>query len=168
MEIKIATSTSFDGTSQCYIAILQVHTICKLGSHLGKLNLNINLNYFHKERAMSRDAAPDSPQIVSNAGWIHHNKHHISMVSCQKVPTRHAYAWQIGPSWQDTLDMSITNDLFPAFLAALKWYEQIGHIGHCLVYHHCTLSASWNYCNSFEYPIFKSVAVICLNVWVPV
>ena len=27
-----------------------------------------------------------------------------SMVSCQKGPTRHAYAWQIGPFWQDTLD----------------------------------------------------------------
>ena len=26
------------------------------------------------------------------------------MVSCQKGPTRHAYAWQIGPFWQDTLD----------------------------------------------------------------
>ena len=27
----------------------------------------------------------------------------ISMVSCQKGPTSHAYAWQIGPFWQDTL-----------------------------------------------------------------
>ena len=27
-----------------------------------------------------------------------------SRVSCQKGPTRHAYAWQIGPFWQDTLD----------------------------------------------------------------
>ena len=30
---------------------------------------------------------------------------YISMVSCQKGPTRHAYAWQIGPFWQETLDM---------------------------------------------------------------
>ena len=30
---------------------------------------------------------------------------HISRVSCQKGPTRHAYAWQIGPFWQDTLDI---------------------------------------------------------------
>ena len=29
------------------------------------------------------------------------------MVSCQKGPTRHAYAWQIGPFWQDTLDKSL-------------------------------------------------------------
>ena len=28
-----------------------------------------------------------------------------SRVSCQKGPTRHAYAWQIGPFWQDNLDM---------------------------------------------------------------
>ena len=27
------------------------------------------------------------------------------MASCQKGPTRHAYAWQIGPFWQDTLDI---------------------------------------------------------------
>ena len=29
----------------------------------------------------------------------------ISRVSCQKGPTRHAYAWQIWPFWQDTLDI---------------------------------------------------------------
>ena len=29
----------------------------------------------------------------------------IFMVSCQKGPTYHAYAWQIGPFWQDTLDI---------------------------------------------------------------
>ena len=28
----------------------------------------------------------------------------MSMVSCPKGPTCHAYAWQIGPFWQDTLD----------------------------------------------------------------
>ena len=28
-----------------------------------------------------------------------------SMVSCQKGPTRHAYAWQIGRFWQDTLEL---------------------------------------------------------------
>ena len=29
---------------------------------------------------------------------------HISRVSCEKGPTRHAYAWQIWPFWQNTLD----------------------------------------------------------------
>ena len=28
-----------------------------------------------------------------------------SMVSCQMGPTRHAYAWQIEPFWQDTLEL---------------------------------------------------------------
>ena len=32
-------------------------------------------------------------------------KHHMSMVSCKKAPPRHAYAWRIGPFWQDTLDV---------------------------------------------------------------
>ena len=31
-----------------------------------------------------------------------------SMVSCQKGPTRHTYAWQIGPFWQDTLEILCT------------------------------------------------------------
>ena len=35
----------------------------------------------------------------------HCNMKDILRVSCQKGPTRHAYAWQIGPFWQDTLDM---------------------------------------------------------------
>ena len=26
-------------------------------------------------------------------------------MSYQKGPTRHAYAWQIGPFWQDTLEL---------------------------------------------------------------
>ena len=37
---------------------------------------------------------------------------HISRVSYQKGPTRHAYAWQIGPFWQDTLDYVLTRGLF--------------------------------------------------------
>ena len=30
-----------------------------------------------------------------------------SRVSCQKGPTRHAYAWQIGPFWQDSLGLCL-------------------------------------------------------------
>ena len=32
-------------------------------------------------------------------------RYDILMVSCEKGPTRHAYAWQIGPFWQDTIDL---------------------------------------------------------------
>ena len=35
----------------------------------------------------------------------------ISRVSCQKGPTRHAYAWQIGPFWLDNLDMKMICDV---------------------------------------------------------
>ena len=35
------------------------------------------------------------------------------MVSCQKGPTRHAYAWLIGPFWQDALELTYQyNDLW--------------------------------------------------------
>ena len=33
-------------------------------------------------------------------------QYNTSMVSCQKGPTRHAYAWQIGPFLQDNLDIT--------------------------------------------------------------
>ena len=36
----------------------------------------------------------------------------ISRVSCQKGTTHHAYAWQIGPFWQDTLDICIYISIF--------------------------------------------------------
>ena len=39
---------------------------------------------------------------------------YISMVSCQKGPTSHAYAWQIGPFRQDTFDMQGSDLLITA------------------------------------------------------
>ena len=41
---------------------------------------------------------------------------HITRVSCQKSPTRHAYAWQIGPFWQNTLDKG-----------TVRWSYRLGH-----------------------------------------
>ena len=43
--------------------------------------------------------------IWTNAGLVYHR---MSRVSCQKGPTRHAYEWQIGPFWQDTLDICVS------------------------------------------------------------
>ena len=37
------------------------------------------------------------------------------LVSCQKGPTHHAYAWQIGPFWQDTLDIIVVTDSCNSF-----------------------------------------------------
>ena len=33
-----------------------------------------------------------------------------TLVSCQKRPTPHANAWQIGPFWQDTLNVFLAKD----------------------------------------------------------
>ena len=58
---------------------------------------------------------PRETQLVL-LNWVLHNlwrifkMHHVklwSMVSCQKGPTCNAYAWQIGPFWQDTLVISL-------------------------------------------------------------
>ena len=39
-------------------------------------------------------------------GWNMYRFSEInSRVSCQKGPTRHAYAWLIGPFWQDTFEL---------------------------------------------------------------
>ena len=48
----------------------------------------------------------------------------MSMVSCQKGPTRHAYAWQIGPFWQDTLDVFPTKK--PEMQKVCLWYTMMG------------------------------------------
>ena len=42
------------------------------------------------------------------------------MVSCQKGPTRHVYAWQIRPFWQDTLDIVVSG-----ILLKLKDFHQL-------------------------------------------
>ena len=44
----------------------------------------------------------------------------ISMVSCQKGPTRHAYAWQIGPFLQETLDIWV---VMTYVKNGLLWYS---------------------------------------------
>ena len=41
--------------------------------------------------------------------------HQMSMVSCHTGPTRHAYAWQIGPFWQDTIDVCMVLSCFTLF-----------------------------------------------------
>ena len=50
------------------------------------------------------------PKMLSSIVMLIHSSlvmAYMSRVSCQKGPTRHAYAWLIGPFWQDTLDVSV-------------------------------------------------------------
>ena len=46
------------------------------------------------------------------------------MVSCQKGPTRHAYAWQIGPFWQDTLELSFNYVYLNVIHKCIQSYSQ--------------------------------------------
>ena len=47
------------------------------------------------------------------------------MVSCQKGPICHAYTWQIGPFWQDTLDVCVCvcNSARPRLIDWLDLFE---------------------------------------------
>ena len=40
---------------------------------------------------------------------LRQEKNSMVSSSCQKGPTRHAYAWQIGPYWQDTFELWISS-----------------------------------------------------------
>ena len=44
------------------------------------------------------------------------------MVSCQKGPTRHAYAWQIGLFWQDTPDKQNRYMYIPTESQPAMWH----------------------------------------------
>ena len=49
--------------------------------------------------------------MIVDSSWALWPSHlHRLRVSCQKGPTRHAYAWQIGPFWQDILEHILHSD----------------------------------------------------------
>ena len=64
---------------------------------IGKVQTGIS-----RLRDFSRSCGETSARLVNRGPDI---CLHISRVSCQNGPTRHAYAWQIGPFWQDILDI---------------------------------------------------------------
>ena len=44
------------------------------------------------------------------------------MVSCQKGPTRHACAWQIGPFWQDTIELFLNMEFVQVIqIPSCRW-----------------------------------------------
>ena len=66
------------------------------------------------------------------------------MVSCQKGPTRHAYAWQIGPCFQDTLDMwqlpRLAVAAYPSVCGVTNthtWGSTAGPPGLCVIKQKC-------------------------------
>ena len=62
---------------------------------------------------------------IESGPWVIIAPAVMSRVSCQKGPTCHAYAWQIGPFWQDTLDfhngISYTGQKMSVFNQDHEW-----------------------------------------------
>ena len=79
----------------------------------------------------------------------------ISRVSCQKGPTRHAYAWQIGPFWPDTLDIWVCMCSADSF--------HLGDQAHRFVTHLISLSSSNRKYQPF--PCFHSFPLLLLCFW---
>ena len=75
-----------------------------MSSSIHLLPLNLPENMFNSDHRKSCDAIETDIKSLNLMTSQHENTFHITMVSCQKGPTRHAYTWQIGPFWQDTLD----------------------------------------------------------------
>ena len=79
-------------TQPSCVNLLQKELIQQLNGHIGCINsLSVTSVHTHVE------------------GWKAVTD--ILMVSCQKGPTCHAYPWQIGPFWQDTLNMFTCSQL---------------------------------------------------------
>ena len=80
-----------------------IWTIAGLWNLRNKLKWNLNPNTKYCVNGLVQDCS----NSIANALELLQSctKPSISMVSCQKGPTHHAYAWQIWPFWQDTLDM---------------------------------------------------------------
>ena len=79
------------------------------------------------------------------------------MVSCQKGPTRHANARQIGPFWQDTLDVTVVPMEQMRFIAVLV----------TLLFEFLVSSGMANDVFSLKWKVIFSQEKLCLwPVWV--
>ena len=81
------------------------------------------------------------------------------MVSCQKGPTRHAYAWQMGPLWQDTHDfwcLLLATDAYPE---PLKLWNAIKVN---ILYHAVTICCC-NYQKRFNCRTIYAVSLVGVN-----
>ena len=65
-----------------------------------------------RTKAMNMGLIPGKVIMYISSDVFFLNPKSILMVSWQKGPNCHAYAWQIGPFWQDTLDMRLNKKSF--------------------------------------------------------
>ena len=84
--------------NQCWLLVFE-----HLKTNLSKILIQIQIFLIENKIVKMSTAKwqPFYPSLSLIAGM----SFDILMVSCQKGPTHHAYAWQIGPLWQDTLDI---------------------------------------------------------------
>ena len=55
---------------------------------------------------------------------------HMSMVSCQKGPTHHAYAWQIGPFWRiPSMSPVLISKAIDYMVTVERWGVSDGSVG---------------------------------------
>ena len=84
--------------------------ICTRGNKGFWIWIWIRINLRTTSREMLEISNFDTSLKITNLKLKLHCPGANSMVSCQKGPTRHAYAWQIGPFWQDTLELCSYGD----------------------------------------------------------
>ena len=96
----------------------RVKRICSCLTHCGLVMLNGNIDlsqhwlslvawWWHQAIAWTNVDLSSMGCMALASGQFQRSAQYITMVSCQKGPTRHAYTWQIGPFWQDTLNQFI-------------------------------------------------------------
>ena len=80
-----------------------------------------------------------------------------SMVSCQKSPIRHAYAWLIVPFWQDTLAVYLISSQVRSNMSSHTGKKCILSQVHAQMlkitnveWHHVTISNLWGITNNFS------------------
>ena len=94
---------------------------------------------------------------------------HNSMVSCQKGPTRHAYAWQIGPFWQDTLELCFMQYCVILYLAVkgfdcvfIKWNMKMSRTSRYILPIDCFLHPSSISQSVGTSPCWQNPVYLCL------
>ena len=83
----------------------------------------------------------------------------MSMVSCQKGPTHHAHAWQIGPFWQDTLNVCMPGTYATNHVWAHDWNLLNIHFAFVLILMN---QSSHNYACTCH---GNSAVVACTKLW---
>ena len=80
------------------------------------VNLCNKIMFIHKQPVHLKNQCMVRALLCFAVGQVSHilQRYFTSMVSSQKGPTRHAYAWQIGPFCQDTLDLHWGNHDCPS------------------------------------------------------